>query len=190
MAVRAGVWTKKSLRQEIKSRLKAHGLEERNQKSLLIEKKLFAHDAFRRARTVCFFVGMDSEVHTLPMIEKSVQMGKRVLVPLTDLENKELKLFEIRDVKRDLVPGVLGILEPDPAKAKQARADEVEVIAVPGLAFDLKKNRLGRGAGYYDRFLSGLPPRVFKVGLAFSFQVLPDIPYEDHDHLVDEVLTD
>lgn len=184
------MWTKKSLRQEIQSRLKAHGPQERDQKSLLIAKKLFAHDAFRKARTVCFFVGLDSEVHTVPMIEKAIRSGKRVLVPRTNLENKELKLFEIRDVLSDLKPGVLGILEPDPAKAKAALADEVECVAVPGLAFDKKKNRLGRGAGYYDRFLAGLPPSVFKVGLAFSFQVLPDIPFEDHDHQLNEVLTD
>ena len=92
-----------------------------------------------------------------------------IIGTLTDLENKKLKLCEIRDVRSDLVPGVLGILEPDSSKAKEARADEVEVIAVPGLAFDKKKNRLGRGAGYYDRFLAGLPPGAFKVALAFSF---------------------
>jgi 5-formyltetrahydrofolate cyclo-ligase len=184
------VWTKKSLRQEIKARLKGHSAQERTQKSLLIEKKLFAHPAFRKARTVCFFVGLGSEVHTVPMIEKAIASGKRVLVPRTDLENKELKLFEVRDVRLDLKPGVLGILEPDPAHAKAVPADQVEVIAVPGLAFDKMNNRLGRGAGYYDRFLAGLPSSTLKVGLAFSFQVLPDIPYEDHDHRLDEVLTD
>jgi 5-formyltetrahydrofolate cyclo-ligase len=174
----------------MRARLKGQSLEERNQKSLLIKEKLFALDAFRRARAVCFFVGMDEEVNTLPMIEKTMAMGKRVLVPQVNLENKELRLFEVRDLRRDLRPGVLGILEPDPASAVPAKAEDADCVVVPGLAFDKMKRRLGRGAGFYDRFLSGLDKRAFKVGLAFSFQVFPEIPHEEHDHDLDEVLTE
>ena len=184
-----GVWTKNSLRQEMRSKLRAQSLEERDSKSLMIQEKLFGLDAFRRARTVCFFVGMDDEVDTVPMIEKSLSLGKRVLVPLADLENKELKLFEIRDLRADLRPGTLDILEPDPSKTRQASVDEVDCVVVPGLAFDGEHCRLGRGAGFYDRFLATVP-RAFKVALAFSFQVLPEIPLEHHDHPLDEVLTE
>ena len=189
MAVRAGV-DKKSLRQDMRTKLKAQSLEERNRKSRLIQEKLFKLDAFRRARTVCFFVGMDEEVDTVPMIEGTLSAGKRVLVPLVNLENKELKLFEIRDVRLDLGPGVLGILEPVAGKAKKAEGSEAECVVVPGLAFDKSHGRLGRGAGLYDRFLAALPKSSFKVGLAFSFQVLPEVPQEDHDHPLDEVLTE
>ena len=174
----------------MRKKLKAQSLEERNRKSRLIQEKLFGLDAYRKARTVCFFVGLDEEVNTVPMIESSLSSGKRVLVPLTNLENKELKLFEIRDVRSDLAPGTLGILEPLAAKARKADAKEVECVLVPGLAFDKDHCRLGRGAGLYDRFLAALPASVSKVGLAFSFQVLPEIPQEDHDHPLDEVLTE
>ncbi len=184
------MWTKKSLRQEMRTQLRAQSLEDRDAKSLSIQEKLFRLDAYRRARTVCFFVGMDDEVNTVPMIENALSDGKRVLVPLTNLENKELKLFEIRDIRQDLAPGVLGILEPDPSKAKKAEAAEAECVVVPGLAFDQKFGRLGRGAGLYDRFLASLSPSAFKVGLAFSFQVFPDIPQEEHDHPLDAVLTE
>ena len=184
------MWTKKSLRQEMRNQLRAQSLEERDAKSLLIQEKLFRLDAYRRARTVCFFVGLDDEVNTLPMMESSLSAGKRVLVPLTDLENKELKLFEIHELRSDLTPGTLGILEPDPAKAQKADAVDAECVMVPGLAFDLKNGRLGRGAGFYDRFLAGLPLSAFKVGLAFSFQVFPEIPQEEHDHPLDAVLTE
>lgn len=174
----------------MRQKLKAQGLEERNRKSRLIQEKLFKLDAYRNARTVCFFVGLDEEVNTVPMIESALSSGKRVLVPLTNLENKELKLFEIRDLRTDLSPGALGILEPDPVKAKRSDAAEAECVVVPGLAFDHDKDRLGRGAGYYDRFLASLPRSAFKVGLAFSFQVFPQIPKDDHDYPLDEVLTE
>ncbi len=182
--------TKKSLRREATLRLQALSPEERVQKSLRIQEKLFGLDAFRIARTVCFYVGTDTEVHTVPMIEKAIVLGKRVLVPRINLENKELKFFEIKDVRGDLAPGALGILEPDPRKAKTASLGEVECVIVPGLAFDAFKRRLGRGAGFYDRFLANIPSKVFKVALAFSFQIFPEVPCEDHDQLMDEVITD
>lgn len=173
----------------MRSKLKAQGPEERERKSRLIQAKLFKLDAFRNARTVCFFVGLDTEVDTVPMIEKSLEAGKRVLVPRVNLEKKELKFFEVRELHSELSLGTLGILEPN-AWAKAADPADAECVIVPGLAFDAKHRRLGRGGGFYDRFLARLSKKPAKIGLAFSFQVLPEIPLEDHDHPLDEVLTE
>lgn len=180
---------KKSLRQDMRSKLRVQSPEERKRKSRLIQERLFRLDAFRNARTVCFFVGLDEEVDTVPMIEKTLEMGKRVLVPRVHLEKKELKFFELRDLHSELSLGTLGILEPN-AWAKAADPADAECVIVPGLAFDEKHRRLGRGAGFYDRFLARLGTKAAKIGLAFSFQVLPEIPLEDHDHPLDEVLTE
>ena len=180
---------KKALRQEIRSLLSAQSAEERDQKSRAIQKKLFETPAFQRASTVCFYVSMPVEVDTHPMIERSLRSGQKVLVPLVDLENKELKLKEIRDLKTDLSPGILGILEPG-AGTRDADLREAQCVVVPGLVFDLQGNRLGRGGGFYDRLLAGLPAKVATIGLAFSFQVLPKIPLEDHDRAVEIVLTE
>ena len=181
--------SKKSLRQDIKALLLAQSVGERDQKSRVISKKLLEHPDFRKAGIVCFYVSMPMEVDTHPLIEASLKMGKKVLVPLVDLENKELKLKEIRDLNKDLAPGTLGILEPA-ASTKTVDARDVECILVPGLAFDKRGHRLGRGGGFYDRLLSQMSSRVKKIALTFSFQVLPDIPLEDHDQTVDEVLTE
>lgn len=172
----------------MRSKLRAQSLEERDSKSLKIQEKLFGLDAFRKARTVCFFVGTEEEVNTVPMIEGSIRQGKRVLVPLAKLENKELKLYELQALS-ELKTGMLDILEPDPSKARPANPKDVDLVVVPGLAFDEKKQRLGRGAGFYDRFLL-TAPRAYKVALAFSFQLFPEIPQEAHDHPLDEVLTE
>jgi 5-formyltetrahydrofolate cyclo-ligase len=183
------VKTKKSLRQEIKDLLSAQSVEERDKKSRAIQKKLFGTPVFQRAGTVCFFVSMPMEVNTHPMIEEALRLGKTVLVPLVDLENKELKLKQIRDFRKDLSPGTLGILEPA-SGTKDVPAKDVECVIVPGLVFDGDGNRLGRGGGFYDRLLAGLPAKASTIGLAFSFQVLPNIPLENHDRSVGLVLTE
>lgn len=174
----------------MRSRLDTLSPEDRRKKSLKIQEKLFKLDAFRTARTVCFYVGTDKEIDTVPMIEESIRGGKRVLLPRVNLENKELKLFEIKNVRTELSPGALGILEPDPAKTRAASPSDIDCIVVPGLAFDTSNRRLGRGAGFYDRFLERLHSDTFKVALAFSFQVFPEIPHEPHDRSMDAVLTE
>lgn len=181
---------KKSLRQKMKTLLKAQKPEERDLSSLQIQEKLLEHEAFQKAGTVCFFVSLPEEVDTRSMIAKALKSGKTVLVPLADLENKELKLYEIREPEKDLAPGALGIPEPRPEKTRRAEAKEVQCVIVPGLAFGSTGERLGRGAGFYDRFLSSLPKGTPKIALAFSFQVLPQIPQETHDQIVDFILTE
>ena len=132
---------------------------------------------------------MPTEVDTHPMIKKTLAMGKRVLLPQANLENKELEIYEIRE-RKDLQKGLFGIWEPDPDRARLADPREADLVLVPGLLFDKKNNRLGRGLGFYDRFLKRLSRKVIKIGLAFSFQVVESIPAEAHDIPVDLVLTD
>ena len=169
--------------------LSAQNAQDRDRRSLIIQEKLFRHPDFQKAGTVCFFVSLPMEVDTHPMIERALALGKKVLVPLVDLENKELKLKEVREFRRDLEPGTLGILEPA-ASAREAGVNEAGCFIVPAVAFDKKGYRLGRGGGFYDRLLSKLPDGTRTLGLAFSFQVLPSIPLEDHDRAVNSVLTE
>jgi len=145
--------TKKQLRATVQTRLSSQSPAERRKRSRLIEKKLWALREFKKARCVCFYVALATEVDTVPMIRKAIRAGKRVVAP--------------------------GV-----------EAKELDVVIVPGLAFDSKNNRLGRGKGFYDRFLEKCGPNVRKIGLAFSFQVFPTIPTEGHDVPMDLVLTD
>ena len=170
--------------------LAAQSQEERDHKSRAIEQKLLEHPSFKNAGTVCFYVGMPTEVNTRPMIERALLSGKKVLVPLVDLENKELKLKEIRDTRTDLAPGTMGILEPLKDRTRDAEVGEVQCCLVPALAFNTAGYRLGHGGGFYDRFLSKLSRETRTIGLAFSFQVLPELPLKDHDLAVDIVLTE
>ena len=170
-------------------RLAALGRRIREEKSRVIGEKLFALDAFRDARTVCFYVGMPTEVDTAPLIDAALALGKTVLVPFCNSKRGKLLFYRIEN-RKDLKKGVFGIWEPDPQKACPADASAADCVLVPGLAFDRAKNRLGRGKGYYDKFLAKLDPKVPKIGLAFSFQKVKSVPTAGHDVKLDNIITD
>ena len=96
----------------------------------------------------------------------------------------------IRDPDRDLFPGFKGIREPDPDSLRQLSADDLDLIIVPGVAFDSSGNRLGMGKGYYDRFLKHLRPSALKIALAFENQIVASIPWDDNDIKMDMIITE
>ncbi len=167
--------TKKGLRGEMREKLLSQSAEELAAKSLLIRGKLLKEELFKKAACVCFYVSLPREVDTSAMIEDALAMGKRVVVPLSDLENKEIKLYQIK--------GRSGL-------TRSVTMEEVDCVIVPGLAFDKRNNRVGRGGGFYDRFLWQFRSEIPKIGLAFSFQVVQEVPHESHDVPLDLILTD
>lgn len=125
-----------------------------------------------------FYMSLADEVSTRRMIRRALSLGKRVLLPR--LEKNRIRPFEIRDPKKDVAPGRFGILEPkkgwDPVPLGQ-----IDLVVVPGVAFDSKGNRLGRGGGHYDRFLKRIKGRIPIVGLAFRLQKLRALPVSSRD---------
>ncbi len=181
---------KKRLRVLMKARLSEQTRADRDRRSHAVAVKLLKEPAFIKARHVLFYVSMPEEVDTLELIDRAVESGKKVSAPRVDTARHALDLFEIRS-RKELKPGALGILEPDPDRARRSDASEIDCVIVPGLAFDRSGRRLGRGAGFYDRFLATLRPTVAKIGLAFSFQLTEEeLPEESHDRRLDKVLTD
>ena len=182
--------TKKELRAEVRQKLAEQNSRDRSARSGVIATKLFKRKDFLEARRVCFYVSTPTEVATEAMIDRALEMGKEILVPLTDLKNKTLLVYEIKDRKTDLVKGILDIMEPRIEKAKPADVSSVDCVIVPGLVFDETGNRIGQGVGLYDRFLKTVKPAASKLGLAFGFQMVPRIPVEDHDVPLTAVLTE
>jgi 5-formyltetrahydrofolate cyclo-ligase len=166
--------------------LKEQSKEERLRKSHLIAGQFWKLPAIQRAQTILFYASMPGEVDTLAMIEKAIFKGKRVALPI--VERKKGKLIPaLISSMEDLHIGTYGIAEPlDPDKALALK--DIDAVVVPGLAFDRLHNRLGRGAGYYDRFLSTLPKTVTTVGLAFDFQLTECLPTEAHDVRLQQII--
>ncbi len=182
--------TKRNLRETILSRIESKSASVLRKRSRVIQGKLFGSGIFKKARGLCIYVSLPAEVDTWPIIAKCLRSGKKVLAPLADPRTKQLKFYEIRNPKADLKKGAYGILEPKPAMTRLASFREADLVIVPGVAFDKRGHRLGRGAGYYDRFLEKIDKKVHTVGLAFSFQIVAKLPAEKHDQKLDRVITD
>lgn len=180
---------KEKFRKAILEKLKRHSLELRRQKSDAIIQKLKQDSVYRTSRAVMFYVPLAAEVNTTRLLEEALSKGQTVVVPFVSQANQALMAVQIGDPDRDLIPGTYGIKEPRKELVKPFEVSQLDLIFVPGLAFDQKGHRLGRGKGYYDRFLKTVPKRVMRYGLAFDFQVFDSIPVNATDISVDRVIT-
>lgn len=157
------------------------------EKSSRILKRLLELEEYRQALTIMTYLSVRKEVCTCNLVKVAMSEGKRVAVPVTDIVNRRLTPSELLDYPGDLHPGPWNIPEPKPECIRPVEAEELDLVIVPGVAFDEKCNRLGYGGGFYDRFLGRTKPGAFYIGLAFEQQVLPNVYPGQHDvpmHLV------
>lgn len=179
---------KQSLREKVFNYFARQKKEERVKKSRKIMNLLFSLPEFARADMVMFYVALGNEVNTRPMIREAFKSGKKVVVPVTKREKKGLLPSLLTDYGRELVKGPYGVYEPARPYQRPVSVEKIDLVIVPGVAFDSAGSRLGRGKGYYDRFLKSLPDRIPTIGLAFEFQVRENLPTLSHDVSVDKVL--
>ncbi len=158
----------------------------RHMKSRRILRKLSQEPVFRKAEHVAFYYGIAPEVETKPYLKKILK-DKRIYLPRVG-PRKSLTLRRVRSLSRDLKKGAYNIMEPKVFCEKRA-ANQMDLIIVPGVAFDKRGGRLGRGGGYYDRLLRKAG-KVIKVGLCFREQLVKKVPMQAHDMRVDKVITD
>jgi len=145
---------------------------------------------YKQADCVMFYYPLKREVNLLGVIREALKQ-KRVCFPVIDLKEGNLIPYEVKDLAKDLVKGPLEIMQPDRERAREVELQALDVVIVPGLAFDREKNRLGRGKGFYDRFLKRLDKKTRIVGVAFDFQLIPSIPaHPPRDEKVDLVVTE
>lgn len=180
---------KNILRARIRTKLKAQRLASRRNRSIKITGKLFECECFKKAARVAFFVSLPEEVDTRRMIDRALRAGKFVAVPKCDLKKGRINFYDIKS-RKELKKGILGIPEPKGDPARRRIGSRFDCVVVPGIAFDKKFNRLGRGGGFYDRFLRTTGKRTFKVGIGYAFQLVPKVPTDSHDTRLDLVITD
>jgi len=181
---------KNAVRKEIKGQLREQTPSLRDEASRRIQEKLISSEEFISARIVMSYVATDTEVDTAYLNRKTLENGKRLVVPVIDVERQEIIAKELESIE-DLIKGPFGIYEPRNGLEKQVTGEEIDLIIVPAIAYDKHNMRLGRGKGYYDRFLSGKGlSRKTTVGLAFHFQIVNLLPSDSHDMPVSTVITD
>lgn len=159
-------------------------------KSMEIKKKLFELDEFIEAEVIMFYVDFRNEVKTEFMIKEALNDGKRVVIPISQVEDRSLLLSELKDYDQELETGTYDILEPKEEYIRPVEHSELDLVTVPGVAFDEDCNRLGYGGGYYDRFSAGLDSQVSRIALAFEIQIVDQVVTDEHDLPVDKVLTE
>ena len=175
---------KKEIRKKVLAARDTLSAGQRTAKSREIEERLFSLPEFKAARVVMFFASFRSEVETEPMIRRALTFGKKVVLP--KIKGTELALYEIADYNNDVSSGTWGI--PEPHESRLIRPDELDLILVPGAAFDGRGNRLGYGAGFYDKLLASFANTT--IALAFELQVLPQVPAELHDIPIKKIVTE
>ena len=149
----------------------------------LIAERVERDELFRNASCVALYHALPGEVQTAELIERWADR-KRILLPL--VAGNDLRLLRY-DGPRSLHVGAYGILEPRP-DGEEPPLEEIDLIIVPGVAFDRERNRMGRGKGFYDRLLSTLDaPRI---GLCYDFQLVEQVPVEPFDKRMDRIITE
>lgn len=146
---------------------------------------------YQRAKTVMFYVDVRTEVRTRQALPEALASGKRVVIPYC--VDGELELFHLESMD-ELELGMYRILEPKAelrsVAAKRTPVEELDLILVPGVAFDRRGGRTGHGKGYYDKLLEHALSATPLVALAFECQLFPEIPMQDHDIFMDKVVTE
>ena len=175
--------TKEELRRLVRSQKRMYSAPQLQAMSAEAVARLMALPQMAAAKTVMLYYSLPDEVSTHELADRLVECGKVVVLPVvTGPAEMELRRYRSAD---DLSMGAFGIMEPTGEPFTSLA--EIDLAVVPGMAFDTRGNRLGRGKGYYDRFLSQLP-QATKVGLCFPFQKFPGVPTDENDVRMDLVI--
>lgn len=178
---------KKELRKYIREQKRHFTPQQLGEMSLGIMSSLLSNPHVKDADTILMYHSLPDEVDTHSALDQLLTMGKKVLLPKV-ISDMEMTIHEYTG-KDSLKPSEpYGILEPITPEFSIANSQFSIVAVVPGMAFDRQGHRLGRGKGYYDRFLSRVP-NIYKIGVCFPFQLIDNIPSEPTDVVMDEVVT-
>jgi 5-formyltetrahydrofolate cyclo-ligase len=179
---------KRRLRREFRRRILTMDPDDRTRQEETLRTAVETLPGFPDARTVLLYAAcFAEEILTDPIARRAQALGKQLVYPRVDPIGRRLTLHLISDLVADFVPGALAIPEPK-RELPEFPASEVDWVLVPGLAFDTRGFRLGRGAGYYDKLLPTLPTGTPLWAIAFGTQRAESLPVEPHDFPVTGVL--
>lgn len=165
------------LRNEIKQLLQGTALQDIAKRSLIACSNVIESDVFLRAETILCYAALQKEADPQYIINTAVRLGKRVAYPYCINEHDMCALVPCSKIGWET--GAYGIKTPVPETAMQLKPGEIDVVIVPGLAFDKAGGRLGRGKGYYDRYLS--LTNAYRIGLCMATQMIDTVPMDQYD---------
>jgi 5-formyltetrahydrofolate cyclo-ligase len=178
---------KNELREYMKSLRCSISIEEKDKKDRSIFNKVVNNKQYIEAETIMAYVSFGLEVDTISIIKNALDNNKIVCVPKIINKKDGMKAVKIEKLE-DLIKNKFGILEPL-SFDKEINGKDIDLFFVPGLAFDKNGGRIGYGAGYYDRFLKNSKDNSLKIGLAYDFQVIDNVPMAENDIYLDIIIS-
>ena len=179
---------KEKLRADLRKRLMSMTDGERNEKSRQACQRLISTPEFQNATTVMMYLPLPHELDVCEAILSAWQMGKTVAVPKISWEQRHMIPVEITSLETGFSTEAGGLRNP--VTGVPVLFEDIDLVVTPGLGFDRKGNRLGRGGSYYDNFFANERLKALRCGMAFDEQVLDDIPVTAKDQPVDLLVTD
>ena len=180
---------KSNLRSQMRQKLATMTDDERHRASLAACERLTKLDAFQHAAVVMMYMPLAGEVDLTPVAIRCFQSGRTVCVPKVDWKRREMSAVEVTAFDDHVMDTDEHGLRA-PRDSRPILPSVIDLVVVPGLAFDTRGHRLGRGGGYYDRFLKRLRRAAAIVGLAFDQQIIDEVPADECDVSVGIVVTD
>ena len=181
---------KTTIRKEILEKRKSQDPQVNAAQSRSITGTLIGRKEFQTADRILIYLSKDGEVGTDHLLGRAFELGKRVCVPVVDRGNDEIRISELPGPEIGFRLGAFGVREPAEGDLNFVSPDQIDLVVVPGLAFDRRGGRIGYGKGYYDGLLTQLRSRVPRIALAFEFQVLDTVPQDENDIQVDTIITE
>jgi len=164
-------------------------VEDYMERSLRVVGRLRATHMYAKAKSVLLYMSKEREVFTHGLVAEALKEGKGVALPRTNRKTDLLEIYLVDDAGK-LTKGSFGVEEPVADQSNKIEVSQLDLLVIPGAAFDRQGFRLGWGKGYYDKLLAGLKNCSKTCALAFGFQVLRQIPHEAHDVPVDFIITE
>lgn len=183
---------KKILRKEILAKRDNIDIVEKGKMDKKISDKFYENKYYRDAKNIFIYISYDSEINTKEIINKALKDYKKIYVPRTEFKTRLMDAVEIVSLD-NLIESEYGILEPS-VEEPHINPNELDLIVVPGVAFDRNGGRIGYGAGFYDRYFKKINKdnmkKIAKIALAYDFQILDNIPMNEQDVPVNYIITE
>ncbi|HOK56029.1 MAG TPA: 5-formyltetrahydrofolate cyclo-ligase [bacterium] len=178
---------KAEIRKEIRKEREILEFKDWEEKSFKIQQKFLLSDFYKNSKVIFTYYHFDREVRTDLIIKKGIEDKKIICLPYINWKNKILIPSEIKSTEE--IIEIKGI--PGPKFLRPVEIENIDIVIVPGVVFDIYKNRIGMGGGFYDRFLKNIPSETKKISLAFEFQIFDEkLPVDENDIKIDIIITE
>jgi len=181
---------KDTLRKNMLHQRKNMDMQKVNTWSTKITETIIKLPQFINSKNIMLYLSFNKEVNTFPLAAWCLDNGKSVIAPYCIQSTKQIIPFKINNLTNDLTKSTFGIMEPKHNLLEKANIEDIDLIIVPGVAFDEHCNRIGFGAGYYDRFLPRKTKNTPTIGIAYDYQLIDTIPQGVYDVPLDCIITE